>query len=539
MADDSVVTTYLARFTTQGQDQVDRAFRQTAKAADGFKKSAGDASAGAGKLTRSLGDMSEALDQRLQHAVERNFKAIDRLNSIVGKVGGAIGLATLAIQGAVSIYQALTSETEKTAEKQEALNRIVEDGRQRFEQAKSAVEQFAGALRGARWALDPEVQLEVIRRNQQIADATAQANEALRQFNEADAAARRAQADRARFVDSATREGLLSSQRIQKDLESWDKHIAGAEKAAALAEAQLRTSSAEVKRHLDALNILQAEAVGELSPTTPPRPPAARQVERDRDHGADGALDLSLRFRAQEAARAAEEQARIAALIRDGGAELGGVYRDLGTDLQALTSDVDRFTASLAEQVAAAEATAEAYNRLSTFGSQLGTDFAGAAVDAAIFGESLEQSLNDLGKKTLREAALQSAVELARGFASQGLTFGVPNPGSVSHFTSAGIWAGMAAGGGILAAVTGGVRGGGGGGGGPSLADYGPPTAADVNERDRGGGPIEINLNMNLEGAILTGRDARRAVGRMAMEGIREAEYERGRPRFNASAFRH
>jgi len=56
------------------------------------------------------------------------------------------------------------------------------------------------------------------------------------------------------------------------------------------------------------------------------------------------------------------------------------------------------------------------------------------------------QMVNQILKGIMAQAAAKALMELAEGFAALGLTFGIPNPASIAHFTAAGIFSAIAAG---------------------------------------------------------------------------------------------
>lgn len=132
--------------------------------------------------------------------------------------------------------------------------------------------------------------------------------------------------------------------------------------------------------------------------------------------------------------------------------------------------------------------------------------------------ESFAQALRGFAHEVSLDIAVQSApkalFELAEGFASQAMTFGAPNPKSVMHFTSAAMYAGLAAGGGIIAALT----------APPSAAPSGSSMGSDAGTRlsapraandNAGGGNHTYVINVNS--ALATREDVQDAV-RMAQD---------------------
>lgn len=529
---DEVVTTYAARFLAQGQDVVDKAFKKVAKSVNEYKQEATKTAEGTEKLQRNLGDLSEQLDKKLEQSFGRVFKVTDRLNGILGQVTAAFGLLGLAVTAAVSIYQYFADETEDTEEalkaQEEAVKAataVVEKYREELARSTAAASAFAGATGETAALLSLEVRREIDKWSQAQAIASENVEKLTKTIND---------------EKDAIDELRASAERYNQTHYFDPKQVEIREREKGIR--QLRKLLDENKK---ALQDADAQLEGlkpqgpPVPPPKPPKPPGPRPERDLRGFDVGGAGIAAAGFFSPAIDAATKNLIDRNDEILRQGYGLGDVYRDLGTDLQGLTSDVDRFTASLAEQVAQAEAAAQAYNKLSDFGAQAGTDLAGAAVDAAIFGQSLEQSLNALAQKTLREAAINAIVETAKGFGALGTTFGIPNPASTAHFTSAAIWGGIAAGSGIVAAATGGIGANAGGGGGKSALDaYGPPTSRDVGGRDRDRGPVELTINANFNG-IYTGGEVRREVGRIAASALREAEYERGRLRFNADAFAH
>jgi hypothetical protein len=126
------------RFSTTGDGEV---VRSIAKVDDGLK-GVGDTSGAAG---RSIGDLSESLDKGLENSVGRAFKATDRLNSIVGQVGGAIGLATLAVTAMVAAYEFATKALNKNTAAQKFANSVRNQATREIDAYLAAYAQMPGA----------------------------------------------------------------------------------------------------------------------------------------------------------------------------------------------------------------------------------------------------------------------------------------------------------------------------------------------------------------------------------------------------------
>lgn len=133
--------------------------------------------------------------------------------------------------------------------------------------------------------------------------------------------------------------------------------------------------------------------------------------------------------------------------------------------------------------------------------SDYGKGFAEAAMGAALFGESFEDSIANVLNALAREAGVKAIMETAYGTAALLL-----NPAQASaHFTAAGIFAGAAG----LARAGGAALGGGGGGGGtPSASPSGAPLSAPAPQREQASTEA-MTFNINFGGAVIY--DTRRA----------------------------
>ena len=158
--------------------------------------------------------------------------------------------------------------------------------------------------------------------------------------------------------------------------------------------------------------------------------------------------------------------------------------------------------------------------------SDYGKGFAEAAVGAALFGESFEDSIANVLNALAREAGVKAIMETAYGTAALLL-----NPAQASaHFTAAGIFAGAAG----LARAGGAALGGGGGGGGtPSASPSGAPLSAPAPQREQASTEA-MTFNINFGGAVIydTRRAAEQALADRLVETINRPR--RGAVRMNS-----
>ena len=158
--------------------------------------------------------------------------------------------------------------------------------------------------------------------------------------------------------------------------------------------------------------------------------------------------------------------------------------------------------------------------------SDYGKGFAEAAVGAALFGESFEDSIAKVLNSLAREAGVKAIMETAYGTAALLL-----NPAQASaHFTAAGIFAGAAG----LARAGGAALGGGGGGGGtPSASPSGAPLSAPAPQREQASTEA-MTFNINFGGAVIydTRRAAEQALADRLVETINRPR--RGAVRMNS-----
>lgn len=158
--------------------------------------------------------------------------------------------------------------------------------------------------------------------------------------------------------------------------------------------------------------------------------------------------------------------------------------------------------------------------------SDYGKGFAEAAVGAALFGESFQDSIANVLNALAREAGVKAIMETAYGTAALLL-----NPAQASaHFTAAGIFAGAAG----LARAGGAALGGGGGGGGtPSASPSGAPLSAPAPQREQASTEA-MTFNINFGGAVIydTRRAAEQALADRLVETINRPR--RGAVRMNS-----
>lgn len=158
--------------------------------------------------------------------------------------------------------------------------------------------------------------------------------------------------------------------------------------------------------------------------------------------------------------------------------------------------------------------------------SDYGKGFAEAAVGAALFGESFQDSIANVLNALAREAGVKAIMETAYGTAALLL-----NPAQASaHFAAAGIFAGAAG----LARAGGAALGGGGGGGGASSASpSGAPLSAPAPQREQASTEA-MTFNINFGGAVIydTRRAAEQALADRVVETINRPR--RGAVRLNS-----
>jgi hypothetical protein len=158
--------------------------------------------------------------------------------------------------------------------------------------------------------------------------------------------------------------------------------------------------------------------------------------------------------------------------------------------------------------------------------SDYGKGFAEAAVGAALFGESFQDSIANVLNALAREAGVKAIMETAYGTAALLL-----NPAQASaHFTAAGIFAGAA---GLARAGGAALGGGGGGGGAPSASPSGAPLSAPAPQREQASTEA-MTFNINFGGAVIydTRRAAEQALADRVVETINRPR--RGAVRMNS-----
>ena len=158
--------------------------------------------------------------------------------------------------------------------------------------------------------------------------------------------------------------------------------------------------------------------------------------------------------------------------------------------------------------------------------SDYGKGFAEAAVGAALFGESFQDSIANVLNALASEAGVKAIMETAYGTAALLLN----RAQASAHFSAAGIFAGAAG----LARAGGAALGGGGGGGGtPSASPSGAPLSAPAPQREQASTEA-MTFNINFGGAVIydTRRAAEQALADRVVETINRPR--RGAVRMNS-----
>jgi len=202
--------------------------------------------------------------------------------------------------------------------------------------------------------------------------------------------------------------------------------------------------------------------------------------------------------------------------------------------LKAVGDGASWIVKATAEMVEFDRITTEAMERGQAMLDMTGQSFAQAAVDAAIFGASAKEAANAVVNQLLRQAAVESLMELGRGFAALASSFWpVFNPlaaaSAKAHFAASAGFAALGAGAAVGAIATGGISSGGGiSAGGASSA----PTDADLprSQGASGGGGETIIINYNSSGQAIHTADQ---VGQAITESLDRYSRTRGRSRAN------
>jgi hypothetical protein len=540
------------RFSTTGDGEV---VRSIAKVDDGLK-GVGDTSGAAG---RSIGDLSESLDKGLENSVGRAFKATDRLNSIVGQIGGAFGLATLAVTGAVAIYNKLTTSSRAVGAGHGWMTEQVDAARAAFERGATAAdkmlaaeERLAAAAGVRRALLDPDTRARVRAADAEI-ERSAKSIELINQqvpALEAQAAAiDKANIARAKELSQYALSRPGAKVRIAQMRDEIAAEAVRAQSlrttAAALVDARgayqatIRTNDAVIKSTVNTIKAAEglSAAVAGTGTAAGPSLKSAMSEMTGPVTALLGAVDrLAEGFRA---------------LGRAAGAELRAAYEQ---SLPGLAASLGRVTVSsneLADSIGAGSSTNEELFKLpaavkqtnaemdaakasiDSFGNAAGHALGNAAAAALVYGDSFAevaaQAAAGLAAQAVSEAAFQAAKALA--FLASGLFTG--NPG---YFAAASQAAASAAAFGAIAAVAVPVAratGSAGGAGGGSSGIPAGPSARDAGRTgDTGGGAETIIINMGNQRLFATERD----VGSALTRSLNAASRGRGRPRIRGAA---
>jgi hypothetical protein len=141
-------TDLTVRVNVEGADDAKRSLDNIADSAEKAGKSAEKAGKQTSTLGQSVGDLSEKLDKDLDQSVGRAFKGFDRINSIVGQVGGTLGLGALAVAGLSTAYDHLVKpmlESTKRMKEQEAQLARLQAAAEDAARAMSALASEVGA----------------------------------------------------------------------------------------------------------------------------------------------------------------------------------------------------------------------------------------------------------------------------------------------------------------------------------------------------------------------------------------------------------
>lgn len=135
-----------------------------------------------------------------------------------------------------------------------------------------------------------------------------------------------------------------------------------------------------------------------------------------------------------------------------------------------------------------------------------------AGVSALFYGSSVKDAVNDVLEALTIEATARAVFETGAGLAALGITWGVPNPSSVSHFSAAAAYTGLAVASGVGTLATGGFNGAAGGGGSRPDEVGSPEPRANPQAQSASTGPTVVNVNFSGTMPLATQREIGAAV---------------------------
>ena len=496
------------KFSTTGDGQVVRKIVQT----DDALKGAADSG---GKASQSIGQLSEALDQKLEGSVGKAFKATDRLNSIVGQVTGAIGLAGLAVSGIIGAYKLLTAGSDQAAKAQKIVADRIKAVKEEAAAAARKVNELAAAQGGSAGFLSgPELA--------QLQDAEKRRTALLADRERLTARALKTQEKLARMTGGMREQSVSVLQAERRELEARLDFTQG--------EIQLLGQVAAARRRAAlafdvqaAATVSGAKAVGEAMVET-----TTQTEKRIRGVFAPFEDQIGRVF----ALRSTDEQFAGFAAGLEG---LVPVAMQVGDAIRDALSVVPGIGLGDGEIQAVADETASALDaareQVAAFGDTAARSMAGAAAATLVYGGSLGEVASQAIASLAAQATTEALFQTAKGLAYLAESFFNPAAAASAStaFASAAAFGAIAAVTVPVARASGSASQGGGTGSGVPAG----PSSRDVGRTDdAGGGGETVIINMGNQRVFATERDVGSAVARS----LNEAGRGRGRPRIRRAA---
>ena len=504
-----------------------------------------------GLLTRA-GDLGDVLDKKLETRFGRVFKATDRVTSILGQMGGALALGTLAVTAiaaaataAVAGVNALAKALRGTGETGEAYARIVKAATlatddytaaiKRLPQAAAAAtisqQRLSKAIerttsRRAEWlstVASAQDEIASLKRETAAAAAALKHAASMDEFtaaNDRNRAAKKrlkaatvvleyaqirlnnAQAEHLATLDRATAaEGKRAAKLAQTAILYNDiATAAGKAGRAALKVALPGVGSAALAAADEAANKAFADKMRKrFEGDKAAAPKAARAPKAPAPEVDDtAALDLY-----REGLKRAQDAAAARTAIEE-----QQLDRERQLEQERFRMYADGVDARIAATKRERDAQVKAQTDMANAMVASGQAYAGAALSAMLYGGSISEAIN----ATARAAFVEGTVG-ALGALAKAAVFSVINPPGVAPMLAAAkMYAAQAAVAGGIAAATGGISGGGGGGGSTAIAE---PTPADFGEperRERQDSEMFVNFASGQSGGRPISRASARAI---------------------------
>ena len=478
-------------FETKGAAKVDR---QMGRASAGFKKTGQSATRAAGQVDKvgfSFASSGRAMEDSLK-PIDDTFKGFDRIRGIVGQVTGVIGLGALAVQGLMSAYKSLTTDTKEQAKAQAILNRQSRE----FADIQKAITGISAEMLAG---LSLEAVEDLARANATLTTTYKAQVKSLENIEATKLAMRQLDKE---IAEAEAERSRLS--RTARTAEERERLVAAANR--------LNDLTRDRPKALARLNIILAKQRAEYTKNVGAMKEAQIYAKAYNEEAAHIATSTpAVETHTDKVKAAANEWSIFSLAIHNAGVQIGRFVGETGDAMAtALTKSIVAMNEQnevMAERLKLAHENTKAAIATTQSNLDMGASAGEAAGQIAAASILQGESVKTQVAAVLEAKATQYMIESGAATA-QGVIASVTGNGGAAagFFAAAGIWAAMATAAGAGASMLGGSGGGGGGGGSaPSASE--PATSQGLTGDQAGEDGRQETFVINVNGLLVGDMD--------------------------------